>query len=262
MSNSSPFILFECSEPIATIRLSRPEKRNALSSEMLRELGEILERIERNSELRSVILTGEGDQAFSSGTDIGELAQLSEADARQVSEHGQAICTKIESLRIPVIAAINGVAAGGGFELALACHLRIAASNARFSLPEIKLGAIPGYGGTQRLAREIGRGRGLQMILTGETISAAEAREAGLINRVVELGNLIQHSLALAHEIASMAPLAVRAALEAVVAGADMSLDDGLRLESKLFASLFSSQDVREGTRAFLEKREPVFKGT
>jgi enoyl-CoA hydratase len=254
--------MFECSGPIATIRLNRPEKRNALSSEMLRALGEILERIERTSDLRSVILTGEGKQAFSSGTDIGELAQLNEHDARQVSERGQAICTKVEKLQVPVIAAINGVAAGGGFELALACPLRIAASNAQFSLPEIKLGAIPGYGGTQRLAREIGRGRGLQMILTGETISAVQAREAGFVNRVVEPESLIPHSLALAHEIASMAPLALRAALEAVIGGADMSLDDGLKLETKLFASLFSSQDVREGTRAFLEKRKAVFKGT
>jgi enoyl-CoA hydratase len=252
---------FERSGPVATIRLNRPEKRNALTSEMLGSLSQLLKKTENSTDVRALILTAEGHDAFCAGTDIRELAELDQQTALRASRHGQAVCDQLEKLPVPVIAAINGIAAGGGFELALACHLRIAVNTAEFSLPEIKLGAIPAYGGTQRLLREIGRGRAIEMILTGETISAEHAMNAGLVNRVVDHENLIPHVESLANHIAGMAPLAIRAGLKAVIEGGEMSLEDGLDLEARLFASLFSSEDVHEGTRAFLEKRQPKFKG-
>ena len=169
---ASEFISKELHGSIAIIRLNRPEKFNALSREMILILSDIFTNLESETGLRAILLTGAGDKAFCAGTDISELAQLNEAEARKVSERGQALCNQIESCGVPVIAAINGIAAGGGCELALACHLRIASENARFSLPESKLGVIPGYGGTQRLAREIGHGRALEMMLTGKTRSA------------------------------------------------------------------------------------------
>jgi len=243
------------------LTLNDPDKLNALSSSMMDELREAFTRIETEPELRSVILTGAGDRAFSAGTNIGELTELSESEARSVSARGQALCSQIENCSVPVIAAINGIAAGGGCELALACHLRVAAPTARFSLPETKLGVIPGYGGTQRLSREIGNGRALEMMLTGITVTAEEAFEIGLVNRVATAGDALAEAEALALEIAGLAPLAIRACLKAVILGTDLPLAEGLALEAQLFASLFSSEDMREGTRAFLEKRAPVFKG-
>jgi enoyl-CoA hydratase len=254
-------IEFARSGPVATIRLNRPEKRNALTSEMLGSLSQLLDKIENSTDVRALILTAEGNDAFCAGTDIRELAELDQPTALRASRHGQAVCDQLEKLPLPVIAAINGIAAGGGFELALACHLRVAVNTAQFSLPEIKLGTIPAYGGTQRLLREIGRGRAIEMILTGENISAEQAKSTGLVNRVVDRENLIPHVELLAHQIASMATLAIRAGLKAVIEGSEKSLDDGLDLEARLFASLFSSEDVHEGTRAFLEKRQPQFKG-
>jgi len=220
-----------------------------------------LEKISSEPGVRVLLLTGQGE-GFSAGTDIEALLQLDEATARKVAELGQAVCNQIESFPVPVIAAINGVAAGGGCELALACHLRVAARNATFSLPEVRLGAIPAYGGTQRLAREIGRGRAMEMILTGETISADEAKKIGLVNRVVDREHLLAETEALSAEILALAPLAIRACLMAVTGGLEMPLAEALELESNLFASLFTTNDVKEGTRAFLEKRKPVFKGT
>jgi enoyl-CoA hydratase len=208
-----------------------------------------------------VILTGAGDRAFCAGTDISDLTDLDPDHAHEVSERGQTLCNLIENCRVPVIAAINGIAAGGGCELALACHLRIAAKNAKFSLPETKLGVIPGYGGTQRLAREIGRGRALEMMLTGKAISADEAWRFGLVNHIAADGALLKQAEALALEIAALAPLAIRACLEAVVQGSELPIEEGLALETKLFAALFATDDVREGTSAFIEKRAPVFKG-
>jgi enoyl-CoA hydratase len=177
-----------------------------------------------------------------------------------VAERGQTLCNEIENCGVPVIAAINGIAAGGGCELALACHIRIAAPNASFSLPETKLGIIPGYGGTQRLAREIGEGRALEMMLTARSVNAEEALRVGLINRITSR-DVLAEAEALAKEIASLAPLALRACLEAVTRGLALPIAEGLALETKLFASLFATGDVKEGTRAFLEKRLPVFKG-
>ncbi|MEP6819533.1 MAG: enoyl-CoA hydratase-related protein [bacterium] len=257
----SPFITTERSDSIEIIRLNRPEKFNALSGEMILALSEIFTNLESQCDLRAVILTGTGDKAFCSGTDITELAGIDEARAREGSKRGQSLCNQIESLGVPVIAAVNGIAAGGGCELALACHLRIASANAQFSLPETKLGMIPAYGGTQRLAREIGEGRALEMMLTGRSVTAEEALRFGLVNRVVRADELLAHAEGLAQEIAQLAPLAIRACLEAVTQGTQLSLAEGLLLESELFARLFATDDVREGTSAFLEKRVPAFKG-
>lgn len=253
-------IITERKGSIEIIWLNRPEKFNALSGEMISALSDIFRNLESDAELRVIILIGSGDKAFCAGTDIGELTQLNEGEALQVSERGQALCNQIEHFAVPVIAAINGVAAGGGCELALACHIRLASTNARFSLPETKLGIIPAYGGTQRLPREIGNGRAAEMMLTGKTIGAEEASQIGLVNRLAT-NDLLTEAESLAAEINQLAPLAIRACLKAVIRGHDLPLAEGLALEAKLFASLFASEDVREGTRAFLEKRRPVFKG-
>ena len=257
----SPFIITERRDSFVIIRLNRPEKLNALSREMILNLSDTFTNLESQADLRAIILTGAGDQSFCAGTDISELAQLNQDDARTVSERGQALCNQIENCTVPVIAAINGIAAGGGCELALACHIRLASDNARFSLPESKLGIIPGYGGTQRLAREIGTGRALEMMLTGKTVAAEEALQIGLVNRLASSRDLLTEAELLAGEIAGLAPLAIRACLKAVTLGIDLPLAEGLALEAELFAALFATEDMREGTRAFLEKRTPVFKG-
>ena len=254
-------VTFDLHDSIAVVRLDRPEKLNALTRAALFELGKTFERIEGERDIRAVILTGAGERAFCAGTDIAELAAMDEEEARSAARRGQDVCERIERCAVPVIAAINGVAAGGGFELALACHIRIASSNARFSLPETMLGIIPGYGGTQRLARTTGSGRALEMMLTGAEISANEALQIGLINATVAPAALLPEAEKLAREIASLAPLAIRACLKAVTQGLTLSLAEGLELEAELFSTLFASEDMREGTRAFLEKRAPVFKG-
>jgi enoyl-CoA hydratase len=257
----SPLIITEHNDSFRIIRLNRPNKFNALSREMILALGDLFKNIDEDADLRAIILTGAGDRSFCAGTDIAELNQFEQDCAREVSERGQTLCDQIENCGVPVIAAVNGIAAGGGCELALACHIRIASADAQFSLPETKLGLIPGYGGTQRLAREIGQGRALEMILTGRAVTASEALQIGLINRMAPVGELLSAAESLAREITRLAPLAIRACLAAVIRGAELPLAEGLALEAKLFAGLFDSDDVREGTRAFLEKRQPVFKG-
>jgi enoyl-CoA hydratase len=248
--------------PIEFIRLNRPAKLNALTREMILALTDTFKQIEQQTDVCAIILSGAGEKAFCSGTDIEELsATTNHAHALEVSERGQQLCNQIEKSSVPVIAAVNGIAAGGGCELALACHLRIAATTARFSLPETKLGVIPGYGGTRRLSRELGHGRALELMLTGRTLSAEEALAFGLVNRVTQPADMVSAAESLAREIASLAPLAIRACLKAVISGDELTLAEGLRLEAELFASLFTTEDVREGTRAFLEKREPIFKG-
>ena len=255
--NTSP-ILLERITASGILRLNRPEKLNALSAEMFSLLGEHLTSLRDDPNLRSIIIIGDGDRAFSAGTDISEL---SSADGRAISERGQRLCEKIEKFPVPVIAAINGFAAGGGLELALACHLRIASTTATFSLPETKLGLVPGYGGTQRLVRELGVGRALEVMLTGKTITSAEALEFGLVNRVVPPGELLVSTQSITEEIGKLSPLSIRSCLKAVTEGLELPLEDGLKLETKLFAALFDTEDAREGTSAFLEKRTPVFKG-
>ena len=258
----SSFVEVERRDSFAIARLNRAESRNALSSEMILALSEIFTSLRSQPEQRAIILTGVGDQAFCAGTDIKELTELNKDRARQVSERGQELCNQIENCGVPVIAAVNGIAAGGGCELALACHMRIASANAQFSLPETKLGIIPAYGGTQRLPREIGQGRAFEMMLTGKTIGAEEALQFGFINNIAAAGELLATAESLARAISRLAPLAIRACLEAVIRGAELPLAEGLALEAKLFAGLFASEDAREGTRAFLEKRPPVFKGS
>jgi len=257
----SPLIISERRDSLEIIRLNRPEKLNALSREMILALSETFTDSKTKPELRAIILTAAGDQAFCAGTDVTELSKLSTKEGLDVSERGQALCNQIENSPVPVIGAINGVAAGGGCELALACHIRITSPNGSFSLPETKLGLIPGYGGTQRLAREIGPGRALEIMLTGRTVRAEEALRIGLTNRVAAAGDLLSEAESLAKDISSLAPLAIRACIEAVTRGIELPLAEGLALEAQLFSGLFATNDTREGTRAFLEKRPPVFKG-
>ena len=260
-NNNEGQIRMERRDGVALLILTRPEKLNALSLFMKDELKRILLELESDEELRAVIVTGAGERAFCAGTDIADMAHLDPAGAKVFAQQGQQLGDQFERFPVPVIAAINGLAAGGGTELALGCHLRIAANHARFSLPELKLGIIPGYGGTQRLMRVVGEGRALEMMLTGESISADDALRAGLVNRVVEPADLMPEAEKLARQIARLAPLAIRTCLQAVIGGRELSLEAGLALERELFSSLFVTEDVREGTSAFLEKRVAKFKG-
>ena len=253
-------VIYEETGTLARVRLNRPRKRNALTGAMLNRLAEIFEGMAKRGDVRVVILSGEGD-AFCAGTDISELESMDEAHARRKAERGQEVCNLIERCAVPVIAEVKGIAAGGGCELALSCHLRVAATSASFSLPETKLGLIPAYGGTQRLARIAGHGRALEMMLAGKIVTAEEALRIGLVNRIARPAQLPVETETLAREISSLAPLAIRACLLAVTRGHDLPLAEGLALEADLFSRLFSTADMREGTRAFLEKRAPVFKG-
>jgi enoyl-CoA hydratase len=254
-------IKHEQNDSVAIVTLNRPEKLNSLTREMILSLSDLFKRFATTSDWRVVILTGSGERAFCVGTDISELAESDVEEALNISKRGQGLCNLIEQCPVPVIGAINGLAVGGGCELALACHLRLATSNASFSLPEIKLGVMPGYGGTQRLPREIGISRALEVMLAGQELSADEAERLGVVNRVVEPNSLMTEAQSLAKAIAKLAPLAIRACLESVRRGMELPLEDGLALEAQLFAELFNTADMSEGTRAFLEKRAPVFKG-
>jgi enoyl-CoA hydratase len=245
---------------VALVTLERPARRNALTRAMIERLTELFSGFGARADLRAVVLTGAGE-AFCAGTDINDLAELDEPAALRTARRGQAACEAIELCGVPVVAAVNGAAAGGGCELALSCHLRVAARGATFSLPEVNLGAMPAYGGTQRLARAVGRGRALAAMLAGDALTADEAQRLGLVNSVVEPGQLLAEAESLAALVAEQAPLAVRACLEAVTRGARLPLEQGLELEAELFSRLFATADVREGTRAFLEKRRPEFKG-
>jgi enoyl-CoA hydratase len=261
-AEESHIILEEHEGGVAFVLLNRADKRNALTRGMLERLEEIFRSFsERACLLRAVVLTGAGREAFSAGTDIRELEGLDEEGARRASERGQRVCEAIELCAVPVVAAVNGAAIGGGCELALACHLRVASKTARFALPETRLGMIPAYGGTQRLARVVGEARALAVMLAGDEIQAGEALRLGLVNRLAAPEETLMEAEKLAQEISKLAPLAIRACLEAVTRGTRLPLEDGLTLEARLFSLLFSTADVREGTRAFLEKRQPVFEG-
>jgi enoyl-CoA hydratase len=254
-------LLFEAADGIARITVNRPDKLNALNATVIRELGEAVTRIERESEIRGVLLTGAGTKAFVAGADIAELAEQGPLEGKARAAEGQAVFRRLERCGKPVIAAINGYALGGGCELAMACHLRVASDTARFGQPEVKLGLGPGYGGTVRLPRLVGRGRALELLLTGGLIDAAEAYRIGLVNRVVAADRLLEESERLLRTILENGPLALRACLEAVDAGLSMTVDEALLLEAGYFGLLSGTSDMREGTRAFLEKRTPRFEG-
>lgn len=254
-------LLVEISGTVATLTLNRPKALNVLNSALLAELDAALDALGADDAIRAVVVTGAGGKAFAAGADIRELATLTALEGQTLAVHGQRIFSKMESLGKPVIAAVNGFALGGGCELAMAATLRIASEAARFGQPEVKLGLIPGYGGTQRLPRLVGRGAALKLLLTGEIITAAEGLRIGLVNEVVPAPDLMPRALALAETIASMAPIAVRQCLAAVNAGADMPLDTALTYEAALFGTCCGTADKDEGTRAFLEKRAPVWRG-
>jgi len=253
-------LLVEKRNRIAFVTINRPDKLNALNAQAKTELKAAFEEIRDDSEVDAVVLTGAGEKGFVAGTDIKELTQLDEQSGKSFSEEGQAVLNLIENLGKPVIAAVNGYALGGGTELALACHIRIASENAKFGQPEVNLGIIPGYGGTQRLARIVGKGRALEMILSGDQIDAQEALRIGLVNKVVPLPDLLKTAEALAAKIISKGQIAVKLALQSVNATHELSLAAGQSLEAELFGRCCKSEDFKEGTTAFLEKRKPVFK--
>jgi len=252
-------LLYEKKAGIAYVTLNRPKALNALSHATLDELRAVMEDARDDAAVRGVIVTGTGDKAFVAGADITEIASVSAIEAQAFTRSGQSTFDLIEHLGKPVIAAVNGFALGGGCELAMACTLRLATAHAKFGQPEVKLGVIPGFGGTQRLPRLVGKGRALQLILTADTIDAAEAYRIGLVNEVVDVDQLIARAEAILNRIAANAPIATRLALEAVNHGLEMSLSQGLVLESGLFAVSASTDDKREGTSAFIEKRSPKF---
>lgn len=254
-------LLFETRGAIAYVTINRPQKLNALNHKVIHELVDCFDRITRTPEVLGVILTGAGDKAFAAGADINELAALSSTEARERALEGQALMNRIESLGKPVVAAVNGFALGGGCELAMACTLRIASESARFGQPEVRLGIIPGYAGTQRLPRLVGRGHALDLILSGEPIGAQEAWRIGLVNHVVSSTELIPASESLVQKILANGPVAVRYAIEAVNRGMEMAEAEGEQLEASLFGLCCATNDMKEGTRAFLEKRPAIFKG-
>ena len=246
---------------VARVTVSRPKVLNALNAATITELFDVFGRLRADATARAIILTGAGERAFVAGADIAELARLQPAEAREVARRGQALCDLIAGAGKPVIAAINGFALGGGCELAMACTLRVAADTARIGQPEINLGLMPGYGGTQRLPRLVGPGAALEMLLAGDPVTAAEAHRLGLVNRVVPAERLMAEAGALAAALAAKPAVAVRYILDAVRSGMQMSLADGCDYEASVFGLVAATDDMREGTRAFLEKRRAEFKG-
>src|SRR5438105_12653687 len=254
-------IRFDKKDQIAAITINRPEKLNALNMAVMGELREVFAAIKDDAEVRLALLTGAGEKAFVAGADIGELNKNNPVEAKAYTHRGQAVLDLIENLGKPVIAAINGFALGGGCELALACTFRLASDNAKLGQPEVKLGIIPGYGGSQRLPRLVGKGLANQILLSGEMISAQEALRIGLVNEVVPQAELIARCEAIAQKIIANAPLAVQYCMEAVNKGMEMTLREGLYLEAVLFGLAFATEDKKEGTTEFLEKRTASFKG-
>jgi enoyl-CoA hydratase len=247
---------------VAVVTVNRPDKLNALDATVIAELTSAFEGFRDRREIGAVILTGAGEKAFIAGADIAGLSKCDAAAARENARRGQALTRLIETLGKPVIAAINGFALGGGTEIALACTIRIAAEHARIGQPEVKLGLICGYGGSQRLPRLVGRGRAMELLLTGEPIDAAEALRIGLVNRVAKKEELLAQAEALARKILAVGPVAVRYMMEAADRGLDLPLEQALLLEADYFSRCFETEDMREGTRAFLEKRAPKFRGS
>ena len=254
-------LLYEKKGPIAYVTLNRPKVLNALNQATWDDLRTAFEDARDDAAVRGVILTGAGDKAFIAGADISELAHVTAVEAEESSTFGQAVLNLIENLGKPVIAAVNGFALGGGCETAMVCTIRVASENAKFGQPEVKLGLIPGGGGTQRLPRLVGKGRALQLILSGETISAQEAYRIGLVNEIVPATDLITRAEAILKQIAANAPIAVKFALEATNKGMETSQSEGLLLEASYFGLCAATEDKKEGTSAFLEKRVPQFHG-
>lgn len=253
-------ILFEIKNHTALVTVNRPDKLNALNGQTMDEIENVFDFIKTNEEIFVVIITGSGEKAFVAGADISELNKLDVLSAKEFSEKGNRIFRMIETLDKPVIAAVNGFALGGGCELALACHIRFASDNAKFGQPEVNLGIIPGYGGTQRLARLVNSARALEMILTGDIMTADEAYRIGLVNKIFPQSELLNKTFEFAGKISSKGQQAVRYALKAVKATDNFNLREGLSYEASLFALVCGTEDFKEGTQAFLEKRKPQFK--
>jgi enoyl-CoA hydratase/carnithine racemase len=254
-------VVYDKKGPIACVTLNRPKVMNALNKVTINELRAAFEDARDDSAVHGVILTGAGEKAFAAGADIAEIANNTAVEAEEATRRGQALTDLIENLGKPVIAAVNGFALGGGCELAMACTIRIAAESAKFGQPEVKLGVMPGYGGTQRMPRLVGRGRALKLILSGDIIDAAEAYRIGLVDELVPYAQVIERAETVLKKIIANAPLSVKYALEAVNKGLEASVAEGLLIEASLFAVCASTDDKREGTSAFLEKRAPKFQG-
>lgn len=262
-AETAPFerIEYAESDSIAIITIAREAKLNAMDSATIGELMRAFLVARSDQRIRALILTGAGSKAFVAGADIAEMAALTPDQSRRFAERGQQLTQLIETMPKPVIAAVNGFALGGGCEIALSCHIRVASDNARFGQPEVKIGLLPGFGGSQRLPRLVGKGRGLELLLTGGMIDAAEALRIGLVNKVVPAGTVVDAAREIARQIAANAPLAVEYCMAAVASGLEMPLDEALRMEAALFGLCFASEDMREGTSAFLEKRPAKFAG-
>lgn len=259
---SYQYIKVDRKEAVAIVTINRPDKLNALNATTVAEVGSAFDALRADHAVRAVILTGSGEKAFIAGADIGELAQMTPLTGIDVSRAGQDTLRAIETMPVPVIAAINGFALGGGLEFALACHIRIASETAKLGLPEVKLGIIPGYGGTFRLPRVVGRGRALELILTGEMVSAQEAHRIGLVNHVLPPADLMTAAEAMARKIAANGPVAIALAIQAVDNSYHATTEDAQRLEANMFGLLASTADMKEGMSAFLEKRAATFKGS
>ncbi len=254
-------ITVEREQKIALITINRREKLNALNQETLSELSTAFQEAEADQEIQGILLTGTGSKAFAAGADISEIYPLSLESGRAFARFGQRVYSQIEHMTKPVIALVNGYALGGGCELAMACHLRIASENARFGQPEVNLGLIPGYGGTQRLPRLVGRAVALELLLTGEMIDANRAYELGLVNQIVAQEELLDAGKKLLNHILTKGPLAVRYVLETVHRGLNTTLEEGLQIEADFFGMVCDTEDMKEGISAFQEKREAIFKG-
>jgi len=254
-------LLIEDRGAVRLITLNRPDKLNALNRETINELHSAFDAAADSASVRAVVLTGAGQKAFVAGADISEMNGLSPVEAREFSRRGQRLMVRIEQLGKPVIAMINGFALGGGLELALGCHLRIAADTAKVGQPEVGLGLIPGFGGTQRLLRLCGRGPTLELCLLGQPIDAARALQLNLLTRVVAADQLETETMKIAEQLANSAPLALRGVLDAVIVGGEAALEAGLEFETQAFAVAFSTDDMKEGTSAFLQRRKPAFVG-
>jgi len=254
-------ILLSQHDGVAVITLNRPDKLNALNGDLLDALEHALQQVQADSTTHVVVITGAGPKAFAAGADIAQLNQQDTFTGRLFAERGQRVFSLIERLGVPVIAAVNGFALGGGCELAMACHMRFAADTARFGQPEINLGIIPGYGGTQRLPRLVGMAKAIELILSGEMLGADEALRLGLVNRVYPAAELVEHTMTFAKSLAAKAPLALRACLEATQAAGDTSTHEGMHIEASVFGRTCGTSDFKEGTQAFLEKRQAAFTG-